>query len=237
VRVRLAARVAASFVFRVTCNAVMVWFALFAEARATPGPLPDVVMDLVPYVPWVDQNNYLLWLVAYVPVALWLLATDAERFIRYMVSSGTLALLRGLCIAATGLGAISPTAPSHVGMSAAARWEAWLHLTTPLGFFDRASGARVALTKDLFFSGHTATTFLLLLYVWRFPRLRWPMVVAHAVVVASVFLAHLHYTIDVIGAYAITFSLYAVREWRQPRAGSNALSVVRPPEALSRRAA
>ncbi len=231
-------RVAASFVFRVGCYAVMVWFALYAEAKPTPaGPLPDVLLDLVPYVAWVDQNNYLLWLAAYVPIALWLLATDAERFIRYMMTSGVLALVRGACIALTGLGAISPTAPSHVGMSLQARWEAWLHLTTPLGFFDRSSGARVALTKDLFFSGHTATTFLLLLYVWKFPRLRWPMLAAHVLVVASVFLAHLHYSIDVVGAYAVTFSLYAVREWRQPAVGATALSVVGQPDQPHRRAA
>ncbi len=43
------------------------------------------------------------------------------------------------------------------------------------------------------------------------------MLVAHALVVTSVFLAHLHYTIDVIGAYAIAFSLFVLREgWPRP---------------------
>jgi hypothetical protein len=68
------------------------------------------------------------------------------------------------------------------------------------------------LTKDLFFSGHTATTLLLLLYVWRYPRLRAWMLVGHLLVVVSVFLAHLHYTIDVVGAYAVTFSLFVLCE-------------------------
>ena len=97
-------------------------------------------------------------------------------------------------------------------MSLDARLGAFFSLVNPVGFFDRDGGARVSLTKDLFFSGHTATTFLLLLYVWRFPRLRWVMLTGHLLVVASVFLAHLHYTIDVIGAYAITFSLFTLRE-------------------------
>jgi membrane-associated phospholipid phosphatase len=70
----------------------------------------------------------------------------------------------------------------------------------------------VYLTKDLFFSGHTATTLLLLLYAWRDPPLRWAMLVGHVAVVASVFFSHLHYTIDVVGAYAITFSLFVLRE-------------------------
>lgn len=214
----LVARVVFSFAFRSCCYAVMVWLALWAEARPAAGPLPDVLLGAIPYVGWVDRQNYLLWLFTYTPVALLLLATDVERFIRYMYTSGLLALLRGLSIAATGLGAISGLDP-HAGMSPEARLASFFELVNPLGFFDRDGGARLALSKDLFFSGHTATTFLLLLYVWPFPRLRWPMLMGHALVVASVFLAHLHYTIDVIGAYAITFSLYAVREWAPARAG------------------
>ena len=40
------------------------------------------------------------------------------------------------------------------------------------------------------------------------------MLVLHAVVVVSVFLAHLHYTIDVVGAWAITLALFVIREGR-----------------------
>jgi hypothetical protein len=97
-------------------------------------------------------------------------------------------------------------------MSDDQRLDAFVRLITPLGFFDTQSGATVTLTKDLFFSGHVATTFLLLLYVWKFRALRFAMLAAHAVVLASVFLSHLHYTIDVIGAYAVTFSIFVLRE-------------------------
>lgn len=68
------------------------------------------------------------------------------------------------------------------------------------------------LTKDLFFSGHTATTFLLLLYLWHRRRLRWVALAAHAIVVATVILAHLHYSIDIVGAWAITYCIFAWRE-------------------------
>ena len=210
--VRLVARVAVSFVFRLACYGVMVWLALWAEARPAP-TLPDAVLAHVPYVPWVDRGNYMLWLAGYVPVALALLFVDVERFIRYMWTAGGLAVLRGLCIVATGLGPVHG-ADVHAGMDAATRWRAFLELATPFGFFDTSGGARVYLTKDLFFSGHTATTLLLLLYVWKFPRLRWWMLAAHVLIVASVFFSHLHYTIDVIGAYAITFALFAFREWK-----------------------
>ena len=204
------ARAAGSLVFRLAAYDAMVFMALWAESRAAP-TLPDLVIEAVPFVEAAARYNYVLWLLAYVPIALVLLARDGERFIRYMVSSGLLALVRGACIVVTGLGPVHG-ADSHAGMTADQRWSAFFTLVTPSGFFDTDAGARIYLTKDLFFSGHTATTFLLLLYVWRWRTLRLVMLAAHALVVASVFLAHLHYTIDVIGAYAVTFSLFMLRE-------------------------
>lgn len=203
---------AGAFAFRLGCYGVMMWLALWAEARPAP-TLPDVLLERVPYLPWVDRYNYLLWLFAYVPVALLLLRADAERFIRYMWTAGCLALVRGVSIAVTGLGPVRG-ADVHAGLDASWRHDAFLQLATPLGFFTPDAGARAYLTKDLFFSGHTATTLLLLLYVWRWPRLRWPMLVAHVLVVASVFFAHLHYSIDVIGAYAVTLAVFTLREGR-----------------------
>jgi hypothetical protein len=211
--------IALSVVFRYLCYAVMVWLALWGESRPAP-TLPDFVLEHVPYVPWVDRYNYLLWLVAYVPIALVFCVTHTSQFVRYMVSSGLVALLRGVCIVATGLGPVHGP-DLHVGMDLNARWRAFLDLMTPFGFFAPDSGARVYLIKDLFFSGHTATTFLLLLYVWPERRLRWLMLVSHGAVVLSLFFAHLHYTIDVIGAYAVTFSVYVLREgWAGPRKAS-----------------
>lgn len=199
----------ASLVFRYCCYGVMVWLALWAEARPAPR-LPDLVLEHVPYVAWVDRWNYLLWIAAYVPIALAFFVTDAPRFVRYMISSGLVALVRGVCIVVTGLGPV--TGPDlHAGMDAETRWRAFTQLMTP-AFFSPDAGARIYLTKDLFFSGHTATTFLLLLYVWPYPKLRWPMLAAHVLVVTSVFFSHLHYTIDVIGAWAITFTLFVWRE-------------------------
>jgi PAP2 superfamily C-terminal len=201
--------VAGAVLFRVACFASMVWLALLAEARPAPH-LPDALLERVPYVPWVDRWNYALWTAAYVPVALLLLAKDARRFCRYMVVSGLLALVRGACILATGLG---PTrgADVNAGMDAEARWRAFVHLASPVDVIG-SNAPHAYLTKDLFFSGHTSTTLLLLLYVWRYPRLRAVMLVGHGLVVASVFLAHLHYTIDVVGAYAVTFSLFVLCE-------------------------
>jgi hypothetical protein len=207
---RFWARAAGSLVFRLLAYDAMLFMALIAEARAAP-TLPDPVIAWVPYVDVAARYNYLLWIAAYVPIALMLLKRDGEVFIRYMVTAGLLALVRGACLLATGLGPVHGP-DLNAGMGDAARWSAFARLVTPVGFFDTNAGARVSLTKDLFFSGHTATTFLLLLYVWRWPDLRRVMLAAHLLVVATVFLAHLHYTIDVIGAYAVTFSIFVLRE-------------------------
>jgi hypothetical protein len=204
-------RAAGSFVFRLACYDAMVWLALIAEGRPAPS-LPDAVLSVVPFIELIARYNYVLWLVAYVPIALAFLFTDGERFIRYMITSGLLALVRGACIVVTGLGPVEG-ADVHAGMDFDSRWAAFKSLVTPFGFFDTSGGARVALTKDLFFSGHTSTTLLLLLYVWPHRRLRAAMLVAHVLIVASVFFAHLHYTIDVVGAYAITFAVFVLREW------------------------
>jgi hypothetical protein len=200
-----------SLAFRLACYGVMVWLALWNESRPAPS-LPDVVLQYIPYVAWVDHYNYWLWIVAYVPVALWLLKIDAHRFVRYMVTSGLVALVRGLCIAATGLGPVHGP-DLNAGITFVTRVENWRQLMG-LGFFNPEAGARLYLTKDLFFSGHTATTFLLLLYVWKFPSLRRAMLVAHVLTVCAVFLAHLHYTIDVIGAWAVTYAIFSWRERR-----------------------
>ncbi len=195
--------------FRYACFCAMVWMTLLAEVRPAP-TLPDAVLAYVPYVPWVDRWNYVAWVLAYIPVAVWLWRKDAERFVRYMVSAGLLALVRGLCILATGLGPVRG-ADVNAGMSFERRAQAFLELVSfaPV-FTDEA--ARVYLTKDLFFSGHVATTFLLLLYVWRFEALRRVELAGHLLVLATVFLAHLHYTIDVVGAYAVAFALFCLRE-------------------------
>jgi membrane-associated phospholipid phosphatase len=101
------------------------------------------------------------------------------------------------------------------GSPSSAFFQALVELCTPGGLLGK-NAAHVYLTKDLFFSGHTGVTFLLLLYVWPYRRLRWLMLTGHVLVVLSVLLSHLHYTIDIVGAYAIAFSLYTLREGLMP---------------------
>jgi hypothetical protein len=189
--------------------------AVWAERRPAPAALPDVVLDALPYVAWVARGNYLLWLAVYLPLAVALLALEPRRWVRYMVTGGLVSLVRGATIALTGLGVPDP-AHAGPGLGARGALDAWLELVSPWAVFARGS-AQAYLTKDLFFSGHAATTLLLALYLWPWRRLRAVALAGHALVVASVLLARLHYAIDVVGAWAVTFAIFALREWAPRR--------------------
>jgi hypothetical protein len=206
--------VLAALLFRYAAYAAMTAMALWAERRPAPS-LPDLALGWLPYVPWVDRVNYVLWLACYLPLALALLWGDPGRWVRYMVTGGIVSLARGVTIALTGLG---PPDPAHAGPGIGTRafGEAFAELLSPAGVFGR-DAIPAYLTKDLFFSGHVATTFLLFLYLRDRPRLRWVALAGTAAVTASVLLARIHYAIDVVGAWAVTFAAYALREgWPAP---------------------
>ncbi len=206
--------VAGALLFRYGAYAAMTALALWAELRPAP-TLPDAVLDRLPYVPWIDRANYWVWLAVYLPLAAAFLWTEPRRWVRYMVTGGLVSLARGVTIALTGMGVPDP---AHAGPGIGTRdfWTAFAELLSPFGVFQRGAMAAY-LTKDLFFSGHVATTFLLWLYLRGRSRLAPVALAASLAVTASVLFAHLHYSIDVVGAWAVTFALFALREgWPTP---------------------
>jgi hypothetical protein len=189
----------------------MTALAVWNERRPAP-TLPDLLLERLPYVEWVARANYWLWLLCYLPLAAWLLWDEPRRWARYMVTGGLVSLARGATIVLTGLG---PPDPARAGPGLGDRGfaEAWLALVSPVAVFGQGT-LSAYLTKDLLFSGHAATTFLLVLTLWHRPRLRWVALAGHLAVAASVLLARIHYSIDVVGAWAVTFAIHAAREWR-----------------------
>lgn len=203
------ASVLLAIAFRYGCYTVMMVLCLLAERRPAPH-LPDLLVDRIPYSALLDRYNYWLLLLAYIPMNLVLLYRSRPRFIRYTISAGLLALCRGVTICMTGLGPVRGPDANAALSEDALRGALWA-LVSPVSAL-RDDAVHLYLTKDLFFSGHTAVTFLLFLYLWPYPLLRRLMLVLHLLVVASVLFAHLHYSIDIVGAYAITFALFALRE-------------------------
>ena len=69
---------------------------------------------------------------------------------------------------------------------------------------------------DLFFSGHTGLPFLLALIFWREDALRFFFLASSVVFGIVVLLSHLHYTIDVLAAFFITYSIFHICEFFFP---------------------
>jgi len=63
---------------------------------------------------------------------------------------------------------------------------------------------------DLFFSGHTGLPFLMAFIFWDDIRLRAFFMAASVFFGIVVLLAHLHYSIDVLAAFFITYSIYHI---------------------------
>lgn len=61
---------------------------------------------------------------------------------------------------------------------------------------------------DLFFSGHTGLPFLFALIFWKDKKLRYFFIITSISFGFVVLLAHLHYSIDVLSAFFITYTIY-----------------------------
>ena len=72
-------------------------------------------------------------------------------------------------------------------------------------------GSGEVLTKDLFFSGHTATLFLLFLVSDK-KHLKIIFLISTVLVGIAVLLQHVHYTIDVLAAPFFAYSSYKIAE-------------------------
>jgi len=75
-----------------------------------------------------------------------------------------------------------------------------------------APGALQFLTfsNDLFFSGHTGLPFLGFLIFRKNKKLRYFMLASSIILAVTVLLMHVHYTIDVLSAFFITYGLYKI---------------------------
>lgn len=64
--------------------------------------------------------------------------------------------------------------------------------------------------NDLFFSGHTALPFLFALIFWKYKTLRYFFIAASCIAGTSVLLSHVHYSIDVLAAPFITYTIFVL---------------------------
>jgi hypothetical protein len=77
-------------------------------------------------------------------------------------------------------------------------------------------GTGTMLTKDLFFSGHTATLFILFLIADK-GFFKYFLLGGLLLVVLLVILQHVHYTIDVVAAFFVTYGCYSFVRYLQKK--------------------
>ena len=69
---------------------------------------------------------------------------------------------------------------------------------------------------DLFFSGHTGAPFLLALIFWHHRPLRYIFLASSFILGGAALLAHVHYSIDILAAFFITYTIFHICEWLFP---------------------
>lgn len=66
---------------------------------------------------------------------------------------------------------------------------------------------------DLFFSGHTGMPFLLALIFWERKIIRYIFIIFSIFFAIVVLLAHMHYSIDVLSAFFITYTIFHIAQY------------------------
>ncbi len=198
--------------------------ALFAETRRGPA-LPDLIHEWIVPNRHFDWMNSILWLPLLLFFILLLALRRRSACVNYLRIGAVVSLARGIFIVLTSLGpphAVKSSAPGLM-LSLTAHdisFPLLLRQWFPLDVFYGGSGLSAAyLTQDLFFSGHTATTFLLLLVVKKKDPFFALFLIYHVVTVCGLIFTHEHYSIDILGAYFIVYAIRSFlksREWLIP---------------------
>lgn len=76
---------------------------------------------------------------------------------------------------------------------------------------------RIFFGGDRFFSGHTGLPFLAALAFWHIPFQRYFFLSVSIFFGVIVLMGHLHYSIDVLSAFFITYSIFSIAVWLFPK--------------------
>lgn len=162
------------------------FFTIAYATRNASGPVTDLILNRIPVF-----NVH--WLFVYGPLLFW--AVVIMRLIYRpkeipftFKSIGLFLIVRSFFITLTHVGPF----PSHISIS-------------PEGLLGALTSG-----NDLFFSGHTGLPFLITLVFWSHKKMRWFSLASSIFFGAIVLMAHLHYSIDVFGAFFITYAIFRI---------------------------
>ncbi|XP_060067215.1 sphingomyelin synthase-related protein 1-like [Ylistrum balloti] len=176
-------------------------------------PLPDLILDNLPYVPWAGQaSEYCLALEMVIWIGMVSLSKQRLQIIhRLCLVAGTMYWLRCLCVLVTSL----PVPDVHKKCYPFPEADTWNKLKRALDLYTRF-GLKVVGAEtcgDYIFSGHTTLLTILNLFVNEYaPRSRcfirgitWTLNIGG---ILFILLCRGHYTIDVILAFYLSYQIF-----------------------------
>jgi hypothetical protein len=166
---------------------VINFYAAEYAAQSAGNSVSDLILD---HIPVVDVDG----IAVYGPLVLWLfvavLCIEDPKIIPFVLKCiAIFVIIRAGFVTLTHLGPI----PDSIDNSTA---PAFLKAFT--------------FGNDLFFSGHTGLPFLMALTFWNRRVLRYIFICTAVLFGTIMLLAHLHYSIDVVSAFFITYTIFHI---------------------------
>jgi hypothetical protein len=177
--------VAVGIVFFVFSMVVYHFASIYVDRRAS-NYVKDLFLDNLPILDVDGILNY--GVMAFLLFILSLLFLEPKRIPFVFKSTALFYLIRSAFITLTHLGPSPLESPID-----------------PTNLF-----AGIIMGNDFFFSGHTGMPFLIALIFWDDKFIRIVSIAASLIFGAAVLLGHLHYSIDVFGAFFITYSIFHI---------------------------
>jgi len=174
-----------SFIFLFTSLIINYYAGIYATEKAS-SPVTDIILSNIP----VFNVN---WIFNYGAIALFifiaLLCLYNPKKIPFTIKSlAIFTIIRAVFISLTHLGPF-PT-----------------QTTVDMGSLI----SKFTFGGDLFFSGHTGIPFLMALIFWQNKILRYVFFISSFIFGTIVLMGHLHYSIDVLSAFFITYAIFHI---------------------------
>lgn len=174
------------------------YFASIYASDSISNSVTDIILSNIPVF---DVDGVFL----FGPVIFWTIAmlyclAHPGKLPFTLKSVALFIVIRSIFITLTHLGPYPDSIPFDIHVMLMHRW----NLGNLLAF---GTGG------DLFFSGHTGLPFLFALMFWKDARMRLFCLASAVFFGIVVLLGHLHYSIDVLSAFFITYSIYHLAEW------------------------
>ncbi len=180
--------VAVSILYLVVALTVNALAGIYATERASSA-VTDIILSNIPAVNVDDLFVYgpiLFWLI----IIVYMLA-DPRKIPFILKCTALFAVVRAVFMTLTHIGPF----PDHIAIDT-------FNIFSHVNLYIFNSGA------DLFFSGHTGLPFLLALIFWKDTKMRYFCLISSAFFAVIVLLGHLHYSIDVLSAFFISYTIY-----------------------------